>query len=159
MLHKLFALRARIVRTVGKLTWLPPLIIRLSVGTVFAITGWGKLQNLPKIVEFFRSLGIPAPEIQAPFVASLEFVGGLALVVGLGARLFCLPLIGTMAVAILTANLEKLEKLPDLFGLQEWDYLVFFLAIAILGPGPVSLDHLIAKKAGLTPSADPLPPR
>ncbi len=166
MLQKLIALRARTLRVVGKLTWLPPLIIRISVGTVFAITGWGKLQNLPKIVEFFRSLGIPAPELQAPFVASLEFVGGLALIVGLGARLFCLPLMGTMVVAILTANLEKIEKLPDLFGLQEWDYLVFFLAIAILGPGPVSLDHLIAKKAGaagpavgLTPLGDPLPPR
>lgn len=160
MISKIVALRARLLRLVEKLAWLAPLIIRVSVGTVFVITGWGKLQNIPKIVEFFRGLGIPAPEIQAPFVASLEFVGGLALIIGLGARLFSLPLMGTMVVAILTANLEKIEKFTDLFGLQEWDYFVFFLVIALLGPGPVSLDHLIAKKlTPLTPLADPLPPR
>lgn len=155
MLQKLIALRIRLLALAGRLTWLPLLVIRVSVGTVFALTGWGKLQDIPRIVEFFRGLGIPAPEIQAPFVASLELVGGLALIIGLGARLFSLPLMGTMVVAILTANLEKIEKFTDLFGLQEWDYFVFFLVIAVLGPGKVSLDHLIAQK--LTPATTVTP--
>lgn len=168
MLQKTVALRARLLRLVEKLAWLAPLVIRVSVGIAFAITGWGKLHNLEKIIEYFRSLGIPAPELQAPFVASLEFFGGLALIIGLAARLFSLPLMGTMGVAILTANLEKIEAWTDLFDLIEWHYFVFFLVIALLGPGPVSLDHLIAKKLAPSPSpaavpltllADPLPPR
>lgn len=160
MVPKIIALRARILRVIEKLAWLAPLTIRVSVGVAFAITGWAKLNNLPRIIEFFRGLGIPAPEIQAPFVASLEFVGGVALIVGLGARLFSIPLMGTMVVAILTAQLEKIEALTDVFDLVEWHYLVFFLVIALLGPGRVSVDHLLAKKlTPLTPWVGPPPLR
>ena len=161
MLQKIVGLRVRLLRVVEKLTWLAPLLIRVSVGIAFAITGWGKLNNLPRIIEYFRSLNIPAPELQAPFVASLEFVGGLALIIGLCARLVSIPLMGTMVVAILTANLEKIEAWTDLFDLIEWHYFVFFFVIALLGPGKASVDHLIAKKLGdpITPLADPLPLR
>jgi len=161
MLRKLAALRQALLLKVEKLAWLAPLIIRISVGIAFAITGWGKLQNLPRIIEFFRGLGIPAPELQAPFVAGLEFFGGLALIVGLGARLFSIPLMGTMVVAILTANLDKIEAWTDLFDLIEWHYFVFFFVIALLGPGPVSVDAFVAKKlaAAAIPPALPLPPR
>ena len=168
MLQKIIALRARLLKLLEKLAWLAPLLIRVSVGIAFAVTGWGKLHNLEKIVEFFRSLGIPAPEIQAPFVAGLEFFGGLALILGLCARLVSVPLMATMVVAILTAKLEGLEAWTDLFDFIEWHYFVFFFVIALLGPGPVSIDQMIAKKmapalpAAPTPSqpaADPRPPQ
>lgn len=163
MLQKIVTLREKLLSVVAKLAPLAPLLIRVSVGIAFAVTGWGKLHNLPQVIEYFRSLGIPAPELQAPFVATLEFVGGLALIVGFGSRLFALPMTGTMVVAILTAKLDKIEDWTDLFDFIEWHYLVFFLVIALLGPGPLSLDHLIAKKLfparpAATPSADLPPP-
>jgi putative oxidoreductase len=74
-----------------RLAWLPPLLARVSVGLVFVTTGWGKLQNLDRVIEFFRSLGIPAPEYQAPFVAATELSCGLLLVLGLGTRFAAVP--------------------------------------------------------------------
>ena len=65
------------------LAWAGPLLVRLVVGWVFLWTGWQKLQILPRMVENFRSWGIPAPEITTPFVSGLEFVGGLLLLLGL----------------------------------------------------------------------------
>ena len=62
------------------------------MGLVFVTTGWGKLQNLDRVIEFFRSLGIPAPEYQAPFVAATELACGLLLVLGLGTRFAAVPI-------------------------------------------------------------------
>jgi putative oxidoreductase len=133
------------------------LLIRLTVGVVFVQTGWGKLHKLPDIVEFFRSLGIPAPEIQAPFVSGLEFFGGLALLLGLGARLFSVPLMFSMLVAILTAKKDSIESFTDVLGFEEWSYLAMFALISLIGPGKLSLDALLAKKLfqGSTVSVKP----
>jgi putative oxidoreductase len=146
MITKFLELRAKLMGIVEKLAAFAPLLIRITVGIVFVLSGWGKLHNLEKVIGFFTSLGIPAPQLQAPFVAGLEFVGGLALILGLGARLFAVPMMFTMVVAIITAKHEELTEWSDLFGFQEWDYLVFFVVIALIGPGPVSFDYLIGKK-------------
>ena len=132
------------------------LLIRLSVGIVFLQTGWGKLHHLDDIVVFFRELGIPAPELQAPFVSGLEFVGGTLLLVGLLSRLMAAPLIGTMVVAIITAKKEEIEAITDVLSFIEWHYLVFFAVIVLCGPGKLSLDHLLGKKL-FKPSAAPPP--
>lgn len=159
---RLVALWTRLLGMAEKAAGVVPLVIRISVGIAFAVTGWAKLNDLETIVGYFTSLGIPAPQIQAPFVAGLEFVGGLALVLGLGSRLFAAPLMGTMVVAILTAKKDKIEAWTDLFDFIEWHYLVFFFAILVLGAGPFSLDHLVWKKLKPTaPSPAPalLPPQ
>jgi hypothetical protein len=59
-------------KTIGifnHLKWLPSLLARITIGAVFIESGWGKLHNLPKVIDFFHSLGIPYAEVQAPFVA------------------------------------------------------------------------------------------
>ena len=122
------------------------LLVRLSAGVVFAQSGWGKLHNLEAIVGFFRELGIPAPELQAPFVSGLEFVGGVALILGVASRLFAAPLIGTMVVAMVTAKASEVEAATDVLGFIEWHYLVFFAVIVLCGPGKLSVDHLLRKK-------------
>jgi putative oxidoreductase len=71
-------------------------------------------------------------------------VCGLLLLAGLAARLAALPLIVTMIVAILTAKLGDVEGVSDLFGLQEMDYVVLAVTVAVLGAGPLSLDRLLA---------------
>ena len=76
----------------GYFTWAAPLAVRIVVGWVFLWSGWGKLQILPRMVENFRSWNIPAPEILAPFVSGMEFVGGLLLLVGLLTRFVAVPM-------------------------------------------------------------------
>lgn len=60
----------RIYSRLDGVEWLGRLVVRLSVGLEFFGSGLGKLGKLPGFVEYFRSLGIPAPELQAPFVSS-----------------------------------------------------------------------------------------
>jgi putative oxidoreductase len=135
--------RLRVERAVKQLDWFAPLLGRVTVGVLFISTGWGKVHNLAKVAAFFAELHIPAPAIQATFVSYVELIGGALLLVGLFARWASLPLIGSMAVAILTAKADEVHGLPDLFGLVEWTYLVLFVWIALAGPGRASLDHLL----------------
>ena len=129
-----------------KTDWIPPLLARLTLGIIFAESGWGKLHNLPKVIAFFTELGIPAPSLQAPFVAGVEFVGGLLLFVGLFTRLAAIPLSATMLVAIATAKMGDVHSIDDFVGLTEWAYLVLLIWLAWEGAGKVSLDALIGRR-------------
>ena len=140
-----FVLPARVG---SALAWLPPLVARVAVGWTFMQTGWGKLHDLGPVVDFFRELGIPYPELQAPFVASVELVGGTLLCVGLLSRVAALPLIGTMVVAIATAQWENVDSFGALYGLTEFLYIVVFAWIAASGPGPVALDPILERLLG-----------
>ncbi len=144
--NALETLDARLTASRDSLQAAALLLVRLSAGIIFAMSGWGKLHRLPDMIDFFRELGIPAPELQAPFVSGLEFVGGILLIVGLGARLISFPLIGTMVVAMLTAKASEVETWTDVLGFIEWHYLAFFAVIALMGPGKLSLDHLLVKR-------------
>jgi len=112
---------------------------------VFLWSGWEKLQVLPRMIENFRSWGIPAPEIVTPFVSCVEFVGGLLLLLGLLTRFAAVPMMVVMLVAILAAKASQIDSLETLLGFEEVSYFVMFAWLAIAGPGPVSLDHLVLK--------------
>jgi len=129
----------------SRLTLLAPLLARVTVGWVFATTGWGKLNNLQKVIDYFSDLGIPYPQIQAPFASANEFVCGVLVLLGLATRVASIPLIVVMLVAIRTAQWENVDSTAALLGLVEWSYIVIFAWLAIAGPGPVSLDALIAR--------------
>jgi putative oxidoreductase len=129
-----------------KLDWLGPLVARITLGVLFVSTGWGKVHNLAKITAYFAELGIPLPGIQAPMVSFIELFGGALLVVGLGSRIAAVPLMGSMLVAILTAQRANVHGLPDLFGLVEWTYFALLLWVALAGPGRISLDHLLFRR-------------
>lgn len=139
------AIRNRALRTLRRLEWVGPLLVRLTIGLVFAASGWGKLHNLDDVTRFFDALGIPAPSVQAAFVSSIELVGGILLLFGLGTRIAALFLIGVMAVALWTAKLPELHGIVDLAGTVELAYLVAFVWIVVAGPGTASLDHVLVR--------------
>jgi putative oxidoreductase len=137
----------RLIHTVAdRLKWLPPTVARLTLGWLFLQSGWGKLHNLPKVIEYFTSLGVPAPQIQAPFAAVMEFTCGALLLAGLITRLASLPLIGIMTIAILTANRGDIHELSDLFGMAEYLNIALLLWLGACGAGPISLDRVFAKR-------------
>jgi putative oxidoreductase len=143
--NSLQTLRSRSLQAVNKVSFLGPFLIRLTVGLVFVSTGWGKLHGLDDVTGFFETLGIPFPALNAAVVAGTEFFGGLLILVGLGSRLVALPLAFTMVIAILTAKWAEVDGLNTLVGFDEWSYLVMFLAIAIGGPGALSLDAVLSR--------------
>ena len=138
----------RLLSVAGRLSFLGPTLARLTLGVIFIGSGWGKLQNLPKVTEFFGELGIPAPGFNAVLVSSAELGCGALLLIGLLSRLAAIPLIVTMTVAILTAKRDALHSFADLFGFEEWTYIVLALWIAVAGAGPLSIDRVVRKHRG-----------
>jgi putative oxidoreductase len=145
------ALHARVLDFTSRLDWAAPLVARVTLGVLFASTGWGKVHDLDKVASFFSDLGIPMPHANAVMVSFVELVGGGLLLIGLGTRLAALPLMASMAVAILTAQRESVHGLPDLFGLVEWTYLALLLWLALAGPGKASLDHVLLSRKRRAP--------
>lgn len=135
-----------------RVRWLPPLATRLAVGLVFVGAGWGKLHHLERVTAFFESLGLPHPGLQAPLVGTTELLCGSLLVLGLATRLAAVPLVVVMLVAIRTALWDQVEGVASLFGLAEALYVLLLLWVGIAGPGAVSLDALLARRAAAAPS-------
>jgi putative oxidoreductase len=126
-----------------RLYWLAPLFTRIAVGWVFLWSGWGKLTNLSTVTENFAGWGIPLPGILAPFVAGVEFFGGIFLLLGLFTRIAAGALGVVMIVALATVQWEQVDSLLTLLGLEEILFLALFLWLAIDGPGDFSLDRLL----------------
>ena len=101
------------------------------------------------MTKFFTSLGIPMPHANAIFIAVLEFVGGILLALGLGARLVALLFVGDMVVAYVTADHDAFVSFisnPDKFvGATPFAFLLASLLILIFGPGRFSLDALVGR--------------
>lgn len=139
-----------LLRLTASAAWLPPLLARAVVGIAFIVAGKGKLSNLEQTIAFFESLNIPAASLQAPFVAGVELVGGILLVLGLGTRLAASLLIGVMGVALLTAILPPVDGVTAkaLAGISSLEaaYLAIFVFLAIGGGGAASLDRLIWRR-------------
>jgi len=136
-----------LLRFLNSREWIAVLLARLSVGVLFFESGRGKLfYKLNELVEYFAQLGIPFPHLQAPIVASIEFVGGICLVLGLATRVMSAPLAAIMAVAILTAQLDKVKTVGDFLYLPEVLLLVIFIWLIFSGPGKFALDNYIARK-------------
>jgi putative oxidoreductase len=128
--------------------WLGPLVARLVVGEVFLVSGWGKLNNLPRMVENFAGWGIPFPQFTTPFVSVVELVGGLLLILGLFTRLAAAPLAIVMVVAIATVLWPDVDSLDTLLGLSETAYFAIFAWLALAGGGQASLDHALRRRQG-----------
>jgi putative oxidoreductase len=148
MIGKLEALYAWFVRVATFLQSPFLLAIRLFWGWQFWQSGWAHLTTMPKFIEFISSLGIPAPTLNAYFVAVLEAVGGILLAFGLGSRVIALLLAGDMFVAFVTADREALlsifSETDKFYAAAPYTFLFAALIILIFGPGKLALDTLIA---------------
>ncbi len=126
------------------------LLIRVYWGIQMHITGRGKLHDMGKVIDFFTSLGIPAPAANAYFVSGLEFIGGFLLIIGLASRPIALMLAVDMIVAYITADREALMSFvsdPDKFtAAAPFVFLFSSLIVLIFGPGKLSVDAILARR-------------
>jgi putative oxidoreductase len=147
MLQKLYAM---FVRAASSLESPFLLLIRLYWGWQFMQTGWGKLGDLGKVTNYFTSLGIPAPALNAYFISGLEFAGGILLAIGLGSRALAFLFAADMAVAYYLGDHDALLSFfssPDKFyAAAPFTFLMASLIILIFGPGKFALDALIGKR-------------
>ena len=126
------------------------LVMRLWWGWSFFQTGKGKLMNHAGTADFFQTLGIPLPGLNAWVAASVECFGGLFLLAGFASRLTAIPLSITMIVAYLTADTEALKSIfsdTDKFiSATPFLFLLTSLLVLAFGPGAFSVDRLLARK-------------
>jgi putative oxidoreductase len=122
------------------------LVLRLAVGVVLAYHGWLKLPDVSGFAGFVDSLGIPAPELTAYLVTYLEFLGGIALILGLATRyvaaLFAIEMVFTTALVKVDVGLIA----PDGGVGAELDILILAIALSLVlaGAGRWSVDALIS---------------
>jgi len=132
------------------------LVIRLYWGWQLFLTGRGKLLHLDRTADFFASLHIPAPKLNALMAGSTEAVCGLLLLAGLFARAAAVPVTVTLLVAYVTADREAFLSFfsdPDKFmAATPFLFLLAVVLVLAFGPGRLSLDHLRERRA---PAAGP----
>jgi len=132
------------------------LLPRVMAGSVFLWEGILKLVYANQGVGRFTKLGFPLPAETAHFVAFVEIVGGLMLLAGIATRIVALVFVVEMLVAMLSTKISlflgtsplPLPPSPPKIGAwavlhevrSEWAQLLTSLYLALVGPGPWSLD-------------------
>jgi len=123
------------------------LTVRVFWGWQFAETGWGKLHHLARVTQFFSSLGIPLPALTAALVGTLEFAGGIFLILGLASRFWALLLCLNMLIAYITdGSAQLLSVFSDpgkFYGYDAFPFLFAALVILCFGPGRIALDRIV----------------
>ena len=123
-------------------------ILRVIVGIVFLMHGSQKLFTFGfhGVAGMFGHMGIPLPAVSAVVVTLVEFLGGLALIAGLGTRVAAALLAIDMAGAILFVHGKN-----GFFGPMGYEFPLTLLAscvcLMLVGGGALSADGIFHRKA------------
>jgi putative oxidoreductase len=122
-----------------------PTVLRLVVGIVFVAHGWQKIHmGVHTVAGFMGNIGIPAPTVSAAVLIAVEFLGGIALILGLGTRWVALLLAFDMVVAILAVHLKNGFFLPTGYEFA-LTLLVASISLALTGGGTASVDSALGR--------------
>lgn len=125
------------------------LLLRLVVGGVMVAHGAQKLfdQGLEATVGGFAGMGVPLPEVLAPFVIGVELLGGVLIVLGAA-----LPIVGVLvAVDMLVAALLVHAPFGVFAGDGGWELVAALgagaLALAVVGGGRLGIDGALSGRS------------
>ncbi|HEY9480625.1 MAG TPA: DoxX family protein [Candidatus Paceibacterota bacterium] len=117
------------------------LLVRVGLALVFLAHGSDKLTNMADTVAFFGTLGLSA--FWAYLIASVEIIGGVAMLLGVWTGWAGVALAATMVGSI---GLVKLSH--GFIGGYEFDLMLFLSAIAISlsGPGAYTFKRIFKRE-------------
>ena len=121
--------------------------VRVMTGLLFAVHGYQKFAGgIGGVVGFFAKIAIPLPGLMAPFITTLELVGGILLILGLATRVLGCLFAAEMLVTTLWV------KVPG----QGWNasdldrmLLVACVLFILAGPGVAGLDRFWWEREGV----------
>ncbi len=122
------------------------LLARLIVAYGFLEPALMKWRDIGAIAEWFGSMGIPLPTLNAYMSATTEIMGVALLTLGLFVRLISIPLMIVMVVAIMTVHISHGFSAGDNGFEIPLYYMLFLFIFATHGAGKFSLDYLIFKQ-------------
>lgn len=126
-------------------------VLRFGVGLVFAAHGWQKLFvfGISGVTGAFTQMGVPLPGITGPLIGCLEFLGGIAIILGLLTNLLAVLLACDMLGAILMVKLGSGFFSPK--GMElELLLMLGAIALALAGAGVFSIDAALSRRAPIT---------
>jgi putative oxidoreductase len=127
------------------------LLIRILVGWVFLSEGVQKFLFPDALgVGRFVKIGIPWPQVMAPFVGVVEVVCGSLLLIGVMTRLAAIPLLIDICVALYSTKIVTLSKNGFWGTLHEArtdvSMLLGLIFLLLIGGGAWSLDTRLSAK-------------
>ena len=153
MIAKLTALHAHVTDALSR--YASPVfdvVVRLFIANVFFKSGLTKIKDWDITVSLFADeyqVPVLPPEVAAALGTTFELAMPVFLVLGLGARVAALPLLGMACVIQFVLGAAN----PDYDNPMHF-YWMFLLGMVIIkGPGPISLDHLIRARLNREPAS------
>jgi putative oxidoreductase len=128
------------------------LVLRLVLAAVFITHGYSKVfgMGFSGVTGMFSKMGVPLPMIVAPMVSLIEFLGGIALVLGAFTRVTGFLLACDMLGAIILVHAKNGYSAPK--GVESvLGNFAMAVAIALLGAGAYSLDALLSRRSSRAP--------
>ncbi len=113
------------------------LVARILLSILFIPAGFSKLTAIAGTAGYFANLGLPLPTITAVIVGLLEFIGGIAVLIGFQTRIAAI-LLGLFTIgAALAAHAVPFDQ--NVF-LKNLAIAGGFFVLAVHGAGSLSVD-------------------
>ncbi len=125
-------------------------VLRIALGFLFVAHGWQKFTEytIAGTQASFAQMGVPAAEIAAPLVATLELAGGIALILGVFTRIAAAALAVNMVGALFLVHASA----GVFVGNGGYELVLILgaasLALALAGAGRFSVDHALFGRKG-----------
>ncbi|MFD1199837.1 DoxX family protein [Brucella gallinifaecis] len=116
------------------------LIARVFLSILFILAGFSKLTAISGTAGYFAGLGLPVPTVTAVLVGLIEFIGGLAILVGFQTRIAAAIVALFTIGAILVAHMNFAEGLNALMAQKNLAIAGGLILLALQGAGSISID-------------------
>ena len=123
-----------------------PLLVRVTVGLIFAMHGWQKLEGgVPGVAGFLGSLGFPSPEVFAVVLIAVELIGGILLIAGAFTHWVAKILALVAVIALFTVHAGN----GFFMATGGYEFILLILAatlsLVFTGPGKWAVDSKLLK--------------
>lgn len=115
---------------------------RVLLGVMFVAAGLDKISAYAGTQGYMESMGVPGGLL--PIVIALEIGAGLAVMLGIFARISSVALAGFTLVAAVVFHADFADQMQSILFMKNLAIAGGFFMLAVNGPGAWSVDRVIA---------------